>query len=220
MCLWALFSYRLFDRAPVAYAKVVEAISEGVLAVDSRGIAIDITPAAEEILAIPSSEVIGHRMSQVLAHLPALLQLHEKPDLAYVVPVQGEGEADTYCAVRVSPILGWRGRSFGHVLVLRDFTLPKTADPLRGRDLRYQELADSLPETVFEADVIGRITFMNSAGLEQFGRRSEDVDLGLRLTRMLSEGDREHVARDMHRAIVARMNLLPMRSSIHAPKQR
>lgn len=53
----------------------------------------------------------------------------------------------------------------------------------------YRELADSLPETVFEMNQDGRITFVNRAGLEQFGYSQEEFDRGLNILEMMAPED-------------------------------
>jgi len=44
---------------------------------------------------------------------------------------------------------------------------------------RFRDLAELLPETVFETDVSGKITFINNIGLEKFGYTKDDVKGGL-----------------------------------------
>jgi PAS domain S-box-containing protein len=43
---------------------------------------------------------------------------------------------------------------------------------------RFRELAALLPETVYEMDVSGRFTYVNPAGLAQFGYSERDYAAG------------------------------------------
>ncbi len=58
-----------------------------------------------------------------------------------------------------------------HKLLLASKAL---TEELRSSEMRFRSLAELLPETVFEADTEGRITFMNKSGMAQFGL-TEDI---------------------------------------------
>lgn len=184
-------------------AKVIEVISDGVLVVDSRGRVVEINPAAKEILARTSAHVIGRQFTDAFKHIPTLIQLFENQNPPYTVLVQqGEDTAQTYCAVRVSPLTGPKGRLIGHLFVLRDFTRRKKAEEaLKDSDQRYRQLADSLPETVFEIDNAGRITFVNGPGLKQFGYSWQEIERGLNVLQTVAPQDRERARRDMQGAM-------------------
>jgi len=55
-------------------------------------------------------------------------------------------------------------------------------------------LAETLPETVFEMDTTGRLTFANSVGLRMFGYSQKDVEAGLSIAQLL-------IAEDLVRAV-------------------
>ena len=65
-----------------------------------------------------------------------------------------------------------------------------TEEGLRESEARFRELAEMLPETVFEADAQGRITFVNRRGLELFGYDSDDLDKGLTVFDMILAEER------------------------------
>ena len=109
-------------------ARVIEAISDGVLVVDSRGRVVEINPAAQKILACRASYVIGRQFVDAFKQIPALVQLFESQSPPYTVLVQGSGAAQTYCAARITPLTGTRGHLIGHLFVLRDFTRRKKAE--------------------------------------------------------------------------------------------
>ncbi|MCX5797998.1 MAG: PAS domain S-box protein, partial [Proteobacteria bacterium] len=49
----------------------------------------------------------------------------------------------------------------------------------RQSEERFRDLAELLPETVFEADLSGRITFVNRSAFDQFGYTADDLREGL-----------------------------------------
>jgi len=56
---------------------------------------------------------------------------------------------------------------------------------LRHSDRRFQELCDLLPQTVFETDANGHITFLNRSGLDMLGLDEETVLTGIHLSNFL-----------------------------------
>ncbi len=64
-------------------------------------------------------------------------------------------------------------------------------EALRDSERRYRELADSLPETVFETDITGRLTFVNQAAYDHFGYTPEDFERGVNILDIVAPRDRE-----------------------------
>jgi len=59
---------------------------------------------------------------------------------------------------------------------------------------RYQELADMLPQSVFETNMLGNYTYVNKAWYKSFGYNSHDLDEGLNLIEtLIPESDREEI---------------------------
>jgi PAS domain S-box-containing protein len=48
-------------------------------------------------------------------------------------------------------------------------------------ELRYRELADMLPQSIYETDELGNFTYVNKAWYETFGYTNEDLENGLNL---------------------------------------
>ena len=64
---------------------------------------------------------------------------------------------------------------------------------LRESERKYRELADFLPEMVYEADENGRIVFANRCAFETFGYTQEHFDKGLSIFQMIIPEHREEV---------------------------
>lgn len=57
-------------------------------------------------------------------------------------------------------------------------------------DLQHEEIADSLPVTVFEMDVRGYLTYANSKAFETFGYEQQEFDRGINVLQTLIPEDR------------------------------
>jgi PAS domain S-box-containing protein len=58
---------------------------------------------------------------------------------------------------------------------------------------RYREMALLLPQTVYESDNKGFLTYINKAGTEMFGYTDEDISMGLNVMNTFVKEDRERV---------------------------
>ena len=66
---------------------------------------------------------------------------------------------------------------------------------------RYKELANSLPQIIFEADLKGNLTFVNSAAHLAYGYTTEDISKGLNLFDLVSNEDRERARDNMQKQL-------------------
>ena len=57
---------------------------------------------------------------------------------------------------------------------------------LRESEDKFRKLAELLPETIFETDIKGNITYSNPIGLKKFGYTQEDLDKGLSILQLLA----------------------------------
>ena len=88
------------------------------------------------------------------------------------------------------------------VASLLDITERKRAkEQLWESEERYRELADFLPETVFEFDERGNFTFSNRHGFQTFGYTLEDFDKGLNTLQMLVPEDRDRAKENIQRVL-------------------
>jgi PAS domain S-box-containing protein len=90
------------------------------------------------------------------------------------------------------------GRTFA-LGIFRDVTQRKMADEqqvqwmnqLRESEARFRELADLLPQPVYETNVHGVITFANRSSFDLFGYGPDDISGGLHALHMVAPDDRE-----------------------------
>ncbi|MHC1742774.1 MAG: ATP-binding protein [Syntrophobacteraceae bacterium] len=73
---------------------------------------------------------------------------------------------------------------------------------LRESQERFRELAELLPETIFEMDLQGSLTFVNRNAFTHFGYSSEDFEAGLDGFRMIAEEDRPRAMENARRVLV------------------
>lgn len=143
--------YRLLDLRPVARTLVVETMRDAVVVADAHGRVVDVNPAAQRLLGIPASAMIG---------CPADTLLDSRS-------VDGHAEAERHDAQRdgvvlredlelvVTPLTDDRGAKAGQVLVFRDVSERNELE----RNLRHLAYTDSLtglPNRALFCDRLGQ----------------------------------------------------------------
>lgn len=79
--------------------------------------------------------------------------------------------------------------------------LKRSEQALQQSEERFRQLAELLPETIFEMDVKGRITFANRKAFEHFGYSPEDFERGLNAFDMIVPEERQQVMENTQRLL-------------------
>jgi PAS domain S-box-containing protein len=69
----------------------------------------------------------------------------------------------------------------------------KSAEAFRVSERKFRDLADLLPQVIFETDMNCTITYVNRHGLQLFGYTDEEVQSGFNLTRVFPGQDRDRM---------------------------
>lgn len=85
-----------------------------------------------------------------------------------------------------------------HFGIFRDITERKQIDEkLRETEKKYRELAESLPQVIFEVDSKGNLIYLNQTGFALFGYTPEDLAKGFNVLEVFIPEDRERIASDI-----------------------
>ncbi len=77
----------------------------------------------------------------------------------------------------------------------------KIEEGLRGAEKRYRDMANLLPQTIFEMDSQGRLTFVNQTAFQNFGYDEKDLARGLYALEMISSEDQGRAGENIKRAL-------------------
>jgi PAS domain S-box-containing protein len=72
---------------------------------------------------------------------------------------------------------------------------------LRESEERFREMAELMPQTVFETDVTGKLTFVNRNAFDNFGYSQTDFDRGVNSLEMVIPEDRERATENIAKII-------------------
>jgi diguanylate cyclase (GGDEF)-like protein/PAS domain S-box-containing protein len=94
------------------------------------------------------------------------------------------------------------GRIVGTLSSGEDVTERRRAEEaLRRSEERFRDLAELLPETVWESDLAGRLTFSNKNALNLFGYSPEDIERGLSIWDVMDPADHGAIRANLGRLL-------------------
>ena len=148
-----------------------DAVKEMVMIVDERFLVVRANRAVVEFLGKPMEEITGkscrelfHESSVPPKDCP-LLQLKQKK-----IHREYEfffNEKNTWIECVIDPIFNQSEMLVGSVYVLRNVTQRKHAqDLLKESEAKFKEIAELLPQIIYEMDLTGKLTFVNKQALE------------------------------------------------------
>lgn len=83
----------------------------------------------------------------------------------------------------------------GYIGTITNITeLKRAQEDISKSEKKFREMADLLPQTIWEADINGRITYSNSNGYKYLGYSSEDFERGLDFLSLIIPEDRERAS--------------------------
>ncbi|MBW2623895.1 MAG: PAS domain S-box protein [Deltaproteobacteria bacterium] len=119
---WSVFRYRFLDLAPVARNTLFEALSDGVVVLDTQDRIVDFNSRARQYFKSDNKPAIGEKAEKVIPALFRDLKFeHNKIELNTTIQINDDSQS-TWIDMRVSPLTDQRDRLKGRLVVLRDIT--------------------------------------------------------------------------------------------------
>jgi len=167
-----------------------ENTSDLVYAHDADGNMFFISPSVRQFLEAPPEEVLTTHFSDWLTDSPINRAAFEAFDAEvrlgrtvppFVLELRSRTGRIFLMEFHENLIRDEDGEIVGVQGVGRDVTERfRVGEQLKKSEERFRQLVDLLPQTVFELDLTGKLTFANRFGLELFGYTPEDLEAGLR----------------------------------------
>lgn len=133
---------------------------------------------------------------------PAIRALNTRKLEMDLVPLKETGEVKGTLELFAFPMLDSDGKLKGVVEYVRDVTDHKKAQTaFRESEKRFGELTELLPETIYEMDARGNLTFVNRSAFDQFFYDQQDFDQGLNAFEMIFPADRNRAVENVKKIL-------------------
>ncbi|UCH63434.1 MAG: PAS domain S-box protein [Fidelibacterota bacterium] len=189
-----------------------DTMSEGVVLINPDGQVIQANPAAERILGLKRSEIEsrshispvwevlrpdGSPMPPEERASPRAMK-EKRPVNDVMTGVRRPDGSMCWINVSAAPIMNAAGKLEGVISTFADITTHKQTEKerelakeaLRESEERFRDLAELLPETIYEMDTGGNLSFVNRNALKKFKYTQQDFDRGLNGFDMIIPDDR------------------------------
>jgi len=192
---WSVFRLRLRDIVPIARKYVMESMGDGVIVLDPHDRVMDANPGAARAVGRPLAALVGCDMRDIV------------PDWARIAPTVSETEevhreialagapSPRIYDLTISPLLDWRQRCVGRVLVLHDITTRRQMEEENQRLLVAERHQRLLAETLREVTLALTSHTSHEAVLDEVLRQARRLVPCDSASIMLVENDVLRIAR-------------------------
>jgi len=114
--------------------------------------------------------------------------------------IRREDGSERWVLISASPIRNDRDEIVGGLAVFPDISeLRQAQEALRESERKYRDLADNLPQALFETDPTGRVTYANRFVMDLFQYSPTDLERGIHALDVLSPADHSRAAEEIHK---------------------
>lgn len=151
--IWGFLYFRLLEIMPVARGAVIECMSDGVIVVDVQNRIVDMNPAAQSIIGIAISNVIGQPVVQILSKWPDLVKKIKDETEGQTEIILTVNRVRHYYDFHIIPLSNRHRSLIGRLITLCDITdrkrakenLEKTVEELKEALNKIKKLSGMLP---------------------------------------------------------------------------
>jgi PAS domain S-box-containing protein len=186
---------------------LIEASLGPLVTFDQRGTILDVNEATVQATGRTREELIGTLFPDYFtdpekAHKGVMKAFETGKVRDCELVMKAQDRTETVVVYNASVYKDQAGQVAGAFAAARVITERKQAEEaLRASVEKYRDLAELLPEVVFETDLEGNITYANQVAFDFFGYTQSDFDKGLNATQMLIPEDQDRGKESIQRVL-------------------
>lgn len=181
------------------YRLLFEAESDAIFMIDAdSGQIIDTNPAASKIYGYSHGEFLQMKNTDVSAEPHKTTEATLRRDTKVLLRYHRKKDGTVFPVELSAGFTIFKGKKI-QIVTSRDITEnKKMQDALSESEQKYRELAEMLPQTVYEHDLNGKLTYLNQAGKKTF--RIESIESGISVHDLVVPEDLERMINNMKKS--------------------
>lgn len=193
--------------------KLIATIPDIVVRTDTNGQILFVNEAGPKMGGYARAEIIGNNLLSYIvpedrkrAFKNMMLMFEQKiPPIEYHL-LRKDGRKLLF-EVNGNILRNEDGPPYGFVFICRDITERRLAEEaLRESENKYRDMANSLPQIIFETDVKGNFTFVNRAAFALSGYTQEDFAKGVNALTTIIPEERDRARSNIQRILAGEEN--------------
>ncbi|PKN35059.1 MAG: hypothetical protein CVU61_05160 [Deltaproteobacteria bacterium HGW-Deltaproteobacteria-19] len=196
------------------FNRVMDSVSDIIIVLDARGNVLFESPSTARILGYPPGHFIGgspfpliheEDLETVFNEFTEVIR-RENTGVPTEFRIRKADRSWIWLAAVGSNMSESPGIQ-GMVITARDVTeRRRMEDELRQSEARFRDLAELLPQVIFEMNERGIFTYMNRFGFSLFGYTEKDFAGGIHFLKIISAADHARVSENVTRAMKGELN--------------
>jgi diguanylate cyclase (GGDEF)-like protein len=150
--VYVYFNHHFFDIVPIARDTTFENMSDGILVVDLNDRIVDINPAAEQVLQLSISDILGRSASDVLPELTEWINDSKDAVTPVKTLITGEGSSKRIFTLKYLPLSDPEEVLVGYTILFHDhtesYTLTKDLENQASRLAVLYEIGKAITSTL------------------------------------------------------------------------
>ena len=182
---------------------IIENSPMGVTATDLKGIFNNVNPAFCQMIGYKKEEMIGKHFNTFSHPSDANKNQHLFENLVNgKIPyfdlekryIHKNGQI-VYGLIRAQVIRDQQGNPLFQTALIENITeQKKIIEALKENEQKFRDLANLLPQIVYEIDLKGNLTFANKFGIEAFGYSKEETKLNFNILKIIAPEDQKRAS--------------------------
>jgi len=150
--VYIYFNHHFFDIVPIARDTTFENMSDGILVVDLNDRIVDINPAAEQVLQLSISDIVGRSASDVLPDLIDWIKNAKEAITPIKTLITGEGSSKQIFNLKFLPLSDPEDELVGYTIIFHDnsesYQLTKDLEDQANRLAVLYEIGKAIASTL------------------------------------------------------------------------
>jgi PAS domain S-box-containing protein len=193
---WGVTGFHLLDLTPIARDIVVEEMNNGMIVLNTQNQIVDANPTALRMLNRRASQIIGQTITNVLGDTPNLIERFiDVTEITDEIAI-GEGDAQRWYEVSISPIRDKNKAISGRVVTITDISDRKRTEILlQESEARYRQIVENAGDIIYRTDANGYFTYVNQTALHLMRFNNEADVLGKHFLDLATPASRKELKR-------------------------